>query len=201
MAGTDPLASLIKQLSRLPGIGTKSATRLAYHLLQADPAYAESLAEQIRTIQHRVRRCSQCGSYTEADPCDICCDTRRDRSTICVVEQPQDVAVLEATGAFAGLYHVLGGVISPIDGVGPEDLTVSDLLLRCSEGVTEVVLATNPTVEGDTTALYLARMLEQQGLTVSRLALGLPVGGDLEYADRLTIERSLKGRTRLSTTL
>ena len=118
---------------------------------------------------------------------------------ICVVEQPQDVAVLEATGAFAGLYHVLGGVISPIDGVGPEDLTVADLVRRCSDGITEVVLATNPTVEGDTTALYLARMLEEQGLTVSRLALGLPVGGDLEYADRLTIERSLKGRTRLST--
>ncbi|MFW5690145.1 MAG: recombination mediator RecR [Spirochaetota bacterium] len=195
----DALARLIKQLSRLPGIGTKSATRLAYHLLQADVGFTEALAEEIRTIQSRIRRCSVCGCYTEADPCDVCSDPSRDRSTICVVEQPQDVAVLEATGAFSGLYHVLGGVISPIDGVGPEDLSVGDLLTRCSQGVKEIIIATNPTVEGDTTALYLAKMLEERGHSVSRLALGLPVGGDLEYADRLTIERSLRGRTRLST--
>ena len=172
--------------------------RIAYYLLQTDSSYTEGLAEGIRLIQHRIRRCSVCGAYTEADPCDVCADPRRDRATICVVEQPQDVSVLESTGAFAGLYHVLGGVISPIDGVGPDDLTVADLMRRCEQGVSEVVLATNPTVEGDTTALYLAKMLEERGLTVSRLALGLPVGGDLEYADRLTIERSLRGRTRLS---
>jgi recombination protein RecR len=196
--GNDALGRLIKQLSRLPGIGSKSATRLAYYLLQTDPAFTENLSEEIRTIQQRVRRCSRCGAYTEADPCDVCSDPGRDRSIICVVEQPQDVAVLESTGAFGGLYHVLGGVISPIDGVGPEDLSVGALISRCAEGVNEVIIATNPTVEGDTTALYLAKMLEERGYSVSRLALGLPVGGDLEYADRLTIERSLRGRTRLS---
>jgi recombination protein RecR len=198
MATSDPLSALVKQLSRLPGIGSKSATRIAYFLLQGDPSYADSLAESIRTIRHRIRRCSVCGAYTEADPCDICSDPQRDTTLLCVVEQPQDVSVLEATGAYSGAYHVLGGVISPIDGIGPEDLAVAELVQRCEHGVTEVVLATNPTVEGDTTALYLARMLSEKGLTVSRLALGLPVGGDLEYADRLTIERSLRGRTRLS---
>ena len=199
MPGGDALARLVQQLSRLPGIGPKSATRLAYHLLQVDRGFTENLAEEIRSIQDRIRRCSRCGAYTEADPCDVCSDASRDRSTICVVEQPQDVAVLESTNAYHGLYHVLGGVISPIDGVGPEDLSVGDLLSRCSQGVSEIILATNPTVEGDTTALYLAKMLEERGYAVSRLALGLPVGGDLEYADRLTIERSLRGRTRLST--
>ena len=199
MAGAgDALADLVRKLARLPGIGPKSATRLAYYLLQADPAYAAGLADSISTIQQRIRRCSSCGAYTEADPCDVCSDPHRDHATICVVEQPQDVSVLEATGAFRGLYHVLGGVISPIDGVGPEDLTVGKLISRCATGVTEVILATNPTVEGDTTALYLAKILEERGFPVSRLALGLPVGGDLEYADRLTIERSLRGRTRLS---
>ena len=201
MGGADAIARLVKQLSRLPGIGPKSATRLAYHLLQADRAFTESLADQIRTLRDRIRRCSTCGAYTEADPCDVCSDPSRDRGTICVVEQPQDVTVLEATGAFRGLYHVLGGVISPIDGVGPEDLSVGDLLRRCADGVAEVIIGTNPTVEGDTTALYLAKLLEERGHSVSRLALGLPVGGDLEYADRLTIERSLRGRTRLSTSL
>lgn len=196
----DTLAHLIKQLSRLPGIGAKSAARIAYYLLQSDPGYAESLADDIRNLQLRVHRCSVCGSFTEADPCDICTDGRRDRSVICVVEQPQDVSVLESTGAFRGLYHVLGGVISPIDGVGPEDLSVASLIDRAT-GAAEVIIATNPTVEGDTTALYVARLLEERGVSVSRLALGLPVGGDLEYADRLTIERSLRGRTRLSSEL
>ncbi len=201
MAGaTDTLTHLIKHLSRLPGIGAKSAARIAYHLLQGDQAYAESLADDIRNLQSRVRRCSICGAYTEADPCDICTDARRDRSVICVVEQPQDVSVLEATSAFTGLYHVLGGVISPIDGVGPEDLSIAKLVERAT-GLGEVIIATNPTVEGDTTALYVARLLEERGVSVSRLALGLPVGGDLEYADRLTIERSLRGRTRLTTEL
>jgi recombination protein RecR len=197
MPASDTLHHLIRQLSRLPGIGSKSAARIAYYLLQSDPGYADSLADDIRNLQHRIRRCSSCGAYTEADPCDICTDPARDRNVICVVEQPQDVSVLEATGAFRGLYHVLGGVIAPIDGVGPEDLSVAELLERATS-VAEVIVATNPTVEGDTTALYVARLLEERGIQVSRLALGLPVGGDLEYADRLTIERSLRGRTRLS---
>ncbi|TFH03811.1 MAG: recombination protein RecR [Spirochaetales bacterium] len=192
------MTHLIKQLSRLPSIGAKSAARIAYYLLQTDPGYTETLAEDIRTIQHRIKPCTVCGAFTEADPCDVCSDHRRDQTRICVVEQPQDVAVLEATGAFGGLYHVLGGVISPIDGVGPEDLSVAKLIDRAT-GVSEVIIATNPTVEGDTTALYVAKLLEERGIPASRLALGLPVGGDLEYADRLTIERSLRGRTRLTT--
>jgi len=199
LSGTrDALDNLIRQLSRLPGIGQKSAARIAYHLLQSDPRFAESLGTDIREIQHRIRRCSSCGSFTEADPCDICSDPGRDRSRLCVVEQPQDVSVLESSGAYAGLYHVLGGVISPLDGIGPEELSVAKLLSR-STGLKEVIIATNPTVEGDTTALYIAKLLGERGIQVSRLALGLPVGGDLEYADRLTIERSLSGRTRLAT--
>lgn len=193
------LDSLTEQLSRLPGIGKKSALRIAYYLLQADSAYTERLAGEIRELKSRIRRCSVCGNYTEHDPCDICTDPNRDRTTICVVEQPQDVAVLEGSREYHGLYHVLGGVISPIDGVGPEDLSISALVGRLhDEGVLEVILATNPTVEGDTTALYLVRMLEKRGVRTSRLALGLPVGGDIEYADRLTIARSLRGRTPLS---
>lgn len=199
-ATADVLSHLIKQLSRLPGIGAKSAARIAYFLLQTDRAFTEALSDDIRSIQHRIHRCSVCGAFTEAEPCDVCSDPRRDRSRICVVEQPQDVAVLEASGAFDGLYHVLCGVISPIDGVGPEDLSVAKLIERAT-GISEVIIATNPTVEGDTTALYLAKLLEERNIPVSRLALGLPVGGDLEYADRLTIERSLRGRTRLSTEL
>lgn len=193
------LENLIKQLSRLPGVGRKSAARIAYHILRADESYAVALAESIVHVRRRIRPCSVCGNYTEADPCDICSDPSRDGATICVVEQAQDIAVLESTREYRGLYHALTGVISPIDGVGPQDLTIGRLLerLRGSE-VTEVILATNPTVEGDTTALYLVRLLEREGVKVSRLALGLPVGGDLEYADRLTIARSLRGRTALS---
>lgn len=197
MAVDDAIGRLVKLLSRLPGIGPKSATRLAYHILQSDAAYAARLGEEIQSIQSRVRRCSVCGAYTEADPCSVCSDPMRDRSMMCVVEQPQDVAVLEQSSAFRGMYHVLGGVIAPLDGVGPDDLSISGLLQRCAEGVAEVIVATNPTVEGDTTALYLAKMLEERGLSVTRLALGLPVGGDIEYADRLTLERSFRGRTRL----
>ncbi|MFP4551501.1 MAG: recombination mediator RecR [Spirochaetales bacterium] len=201
MATEDALSKLVKLLTKLPGIGPKSATRLAYHILQADPGYAERLGQDIQTIQQRVRRCSTCGSYTEQDPCMVCTDSTRERNLVCVVEQPQDVSVVEASGAYRGLYHVLGGVISPIDGVGPDDLSVASLLKRCAGEINEVIIATNPTVEGDTTALYLAKMLEERGLPVSRLALGLPVGGDLEYADRLTIERSFRGRTRISSSL
>ncbi|TVQ35899.1 MAG: recombination protein RecR [Spirochaetaceae bacterium] len=193
------LDTLVKHLSRLPGVGRKSALRIAYHLLSADEAYNAALANDILHLKQRVRPCSICGNYTEADPCDICSDRSRDRTTICVVEQPQDIAVLETTREYRGLYHALTGVISPIDGVGPEDLTIGRLIERLHSGeVREVILATNPTVEGDTTALYLVRLLEQLGVTVTRLALGLPVGGDLEYADRLTIARSLRGRTPLS---
>ncbi len=193
------LDQLISQLSRLPGIGKKSATRIAYFLLRADSNYSRNLSELLAGVRERIHPCSVCGNYTEVDPCDVCADPQRDRATICVVEQPQDVAVLEATREYRGLYHVLMGVISPIEGIGPKDLTISRLVSRVKDGgVTELILATNPTVEGDTTALYLVKLFESSEVRTSRLALGLPVGGDLEYADRLTIARSLRGRTPLS---
>lgn len=192
------LDQLIGNLAKLPGIGGKSASRIAYHLLAADHAYTQSLSMQIAELQKRIRACTRCGNYTETDPCPICTDPARDRSVICVVEQSQDVHNVEATREFEGLYHVLHGVISPIDGIGPEQLGLGKLVNRIREyGISEVIIATNPTVEGDTTALYIARMLKDLGVSVSRLASGLPVGGDLEYADRLTLARSLKGRTPL----
>lgn len=195
------LDRLIATISRLPGIGKKSATRIAYFILTGSPALAHQLAESLLRIHEVIRRCSVCGAFTEIDPCPICENPSRDHGTVCVVEQPQDVVALEASGEFRGLYHVLGGVIAPLDGVGPSDLTMDALLqrVRRSKGsaqpIHEVIIATNPTVEGDTTALYLAGQLESEAVRVTRLALGLPVGGDLEYTDRLTIARSLRGRT------
>lgn len=190
------LDRLIALVSRLPGLGKKSATRIAYHVLAGSPAFARQLAESLAGIHDAIRRCSECGSYTETDPCSICDDPLRDREVICVVEQPQDVVALEASGEYRGLYHVLGGVIAPLEGVGPGDLTIGSMVQRIRAGqVHEVILATNPTVEGDTTALYLANQCHELGVRVTRLALGLPVGGDLEYTDRLTIARSLRGRT------
>jgi len=190
------LDGLIAQLSKLPGIGKKSATRIAYYLLRTDGTYVANLASALLQTRERVRTCSQCGNYTEDDPCGVCGNPGRNRTVICVVEQPQDVAVLEATGEYNGLYHVLMGVISPLDGVGPGDLTLGRFMERIKLlSIKEVIIATNPTVEGDTTALYLVKLLEPTGAKVSRLALGLPVGGDLEYADRLTLARSLRGRT------
>ncbi|HTX72812.1 MAG TPA: recombination mediator RecR [Rectinemataceae bacterium] len=192
------LEDLVSLLTRLPGIGRKSALRVAYHLLKTDESFAQVLAERIAGIKQSITFCSICGSYTESDPCPVCSTPGRDRSVICAVEQPQDVVTIEGSREYRGLYHVLGGLISPLDGVGPEDLKIPSLMSRIREGgVSEVVVATNPTVEGDTTALYLKRMLEPTGVTVTRLATGIPVGGDLEYADRLTLARSFRGRTRL----
>ena len=192
------LEQLIQAIARLPGLGKKSATRISYSILSGDRADAQRLAGLLATLHDTIRRCSTCGSYTEADPCLICTDSGRDRGTICVVEQPQDVSALESSHEYHGLYHVLGGVIAPIEGIGPGELAIGSLLSRVRDGlVHEVIIATNPTVEGDTTALYLARQLEEMNVTVTRLALGLPVGGDLEYADRLTLARSLRGRTSL----
>lgn len=192
------LDQLIHAISRLPGLGKKSATRITYALLSGDQGEAQRLATLIHTLHDTIHRCTVCGSYTETDPCPICTDSGRDRGTICVVEQPQDVASLEGSHEYHGLYHVLGGVIAPIDGVGPDDLAIPALLERVrAGGIEEVIIATNPTVEGDTTALFVARQLESQGVRVSRLALGLPVGGDLEYADRLTLARSFRGRTSI----
>ncbi len=195
------LDQLIKEFSRFPGIGKKSATRIVYHLLKTNPDTSHNLAVLLETLHSSVKTCSVCGSYTEQDPCEICSDPDRDRSTVCVVEQSQDVRTIEATREYNGMFHVLKGVISPIDGVGPEDLTIRKLINRIGapdSRIREVIIATNPTVEGDTTALYLVKLLEGTGVTVSRLASGLPAGGDIEYADTLTLARSLKGRTKLS---
>ena len=192
------LDQLIRNLSRLPGIGRKSAARIAYHLLRADRSFTADLAREIGELKDRIRECTICGNYTEIEPCDICTDPRRDQSIICVVEQSQDIQTIESTREFEGLFHVLTGVISPIDGIGPDDLTIGKLIKRVKSGeAREVIIATNPTVEGDATAMYLVRLLAETNVSLSRLASGLPVGGDLEYADRLTLARSLKGRIPL----
>jgi len=193
-----PVESLIASLTKLPGLGKKSAVRMAFHLLKADRAYLADLGRQLSNLKDTVRKCSVCGTWTQADPCGTCSDASRDQSTLCVVEQVQDLMNLQSTGEFRGLYHVLHGVIAPLDGVGPAELGLDRLERRVAQGgISEVILATNPTLEGDTTALYIHRMLSPRGVRITRLASGLPVGGDLEYADRLTIARSLKARTTL----
>ena len=192
------LERLVTALAKLPGLGRKSAARLAYHLLRADPSYVRGLAADLVALRERIRPCRVCGAYTEAEHCRICSDPARDPNYVCVVEQPQDVETIEATGEFRGRYHVLMGVLSPLDGVGPEDLRIDPLLQRVrAEGVREVIVATNPTVEGEATALLLAKQLKAVGVTTSQLAHGLPVGSDLEYSDRLTVSRALRGRVRL----
>lgn len=190
-----PLADLISSLSRLPGIGPKTAGRLAFYLLQ-QPQVSEDLAKAIVVANRDIRKCSICSNFTDQDPCAICHNMKRDQTALCVVEHPRDVVSLEKTGEFNGLYHVLHGVLSPMDGIGPEELTITQLLKRL-EGIKEVVMAMNPTVEGEATALYLARLLKPMGIKVSRIAHGLPVGGDLEYADEITIARALEGRRDL----
>ena len=190
------LDEITESFSRLPGIGKKSAARIANHLLRADSVFMARFANQIATLQEKIKACSVCGSWTEDDPCPICSAVTRDRTLICVVEQPQDVVTIESSREFNGLFHVLGGVISPLEGMTPDKLRIQSLLERVkNEGVKEVILATNPTVEGDTTALFIQRLLKETGVAVTRLASGLPVGGDLEYADRLTLARSFRGRT------
>lgn len=190
-----PLADLISNLARLPGIGPKTAGRLAFYLLQ-QPQIAEDLAESIVAANRDIMKCSICSNFTATDPCAICQDSRRDKSALCVVEHPRDVVSVEKTKEFKGYYHVLHGVLSPMDGIGPEQLTISQLLKRL-DGVQEVVMAMNPTVEGEATALYLARLLKPLGIKITRIAHGLPVGGDLEYADEVTIARALEGRRQL----
>ncbi len=193
------LESLIANLTRLPGIGRKSAARMSYFLLKSDNQFNASLSDQILYLQERIISCSICGNYTEEDPCPICKDSRRDHGQICVVEQAQEILPILSTNEYQGVFHVLQGVLSPLDGVGPEALTISALIRRVKTGnIKEVILATNPTVEGDTTALYLVNLMKDSGVKISRLASGIPVGGDLEYADRLTLARSLKGRTEIS---
>lgn len=192
------LERLIETLAKMPGLGRKSASRLAYYLLKADDSFVRGLARDLVDLKEKVRSCPVCGNWTEEVPCRICTDPQRDRCTLCVVEEAKDLLSIELTRQYQGLYHVLMGVISPIDGVGPENLRIEALLARVrEEGIREVIVATNPTVEGDTTAVYVAGMLKALPVTVTRLALGLPVGGDLEYADRLTLARALEGRRKL----
>lgn len=186
---------LIDELGRLPGIGPKSAQRIAFYLLGADPADVTRLAEVLARVKDTVRFCITCGNVAEAEQCRVCLDSRRDRTVICVVEEPKDVSAIERTREFRGLYHVLGGAISPMDGIGPEDLRIRELMARLGDGrVTEVIIATDPNIAGEATATYLSRSLLPLGLTVTRLASGLPVGGDLEYADEVTLGRAFEGR-------
>ena len=190
---------LIDAFAALPGIGPKSASRLAYYLLRSPTEQSMALSEALRELKLRTRLCSICFNITEAEPCEICADESRDTVLICVVEEPLDVTALERARAFNGRYHVLHGVISPMNGVGPDDLKVNELLARVSSGeITEVILATNPTLEGENTAAYLQRKLLPLGATISRLARGLPVGGDLEYADEVTLSRALEGRQKMT---
>ena len=190
---------LIDELGRLPGIGPKSAQRIAFHLLKVEPADAERLATAIQEVKAKVHFCRVCWNVAEGDLCRICRDPRRDPSLVCVVEEPRDLVAVERTQEFRGRYHVLGGAISPIEGVGPDDLHIRELLARVQpDGVREVVLATNPNVEGEATAMYLARLLSPLGVRVTRLASGLPVGGDLEYADEVTLGRAFAGRRDMS---
>ena len=182
-------------LARLPGLGRKSASRIAYYLLRTDESLSRALADDLARLRQTIRPCSTCGTYTDVDPCGICTDSSRDGASICVVEEPRDVLTIESIHEHRGLYHVLMGAISPIDGVGPDSLRIASLIERVRKGgVTEVILATNPTVEGETTALYLVKALKYTGVKVSRIAFGLPVGGDLEFADKQTLTRSYKGR-------
>ncbi len=189
---------LIDALSRLPGIGPKTASRLTYHLLRTGEEEAVSLAEALLALHRQTIVCSQCYNISETDPCEICVDLRRDRETVCVVEEPLDVVAIENTGTYHGLYHVLHGHISPMERIGPDELRIQPLIKRLGNGgVHEVIIATNPTLEGDATAIYLARLIQPLDIPVTRLALGLPRGGDLEYADRMTLSEALAGRRRI----
>ena len=189
---------LIDELGRLPGVGPKSAQRIAFHVLAAEATDIERLSSTLLRVKNEVMFCSICGNVSQAEICRICSDVRRDVTVICVVEEPKDVVAVERTREFRGRYHVLGGAISPIDGIGPDDLRIRELLTRLRDGaVTELILATDPNLEGEATATYLARLLAPMGLTVTRLASGLPVGGDLEYADEVTLGRAFSGRRRV----
>ena len=195
MSYPEPLSRLIEQLQKLPGIGAKSAQRLAFHILRAPREDAERLCAAVQEVKERVANCSICNQITDTDPCRFCADEGRDHQAICVVEEPQNVAAIEKTREFKGVYHVLMGALSPLQGVGPDDLKIKGLVERVGQGgVREVILATNPTVEGEATAIYLARLLKPLGVRVTRIATGIPVGSDLEYADEITMGKAMEGR-------
>jgi recombination protein RecR len=190
----EPLIRLVEELQRLPGIGPKGAQRLAFHILKTPREDADRLADAVRNVKERVTYCSVCNNITDADPCAYCSSATRDPKVICVVEEPQNVGAIEKTREFKGTYHVLMGALSPLQGIGPDDLKIKGLLSRINGGVTEVILATNPNVEGEATAIYLARLLKPLGVKVTRIAMGVPVGSDLEYADEVTMHKALEGR-------
>ena len=194
MALPAALEELVDQFAKLPGIGRKTAQRLAMYLLRGSREDAVVLAKAVVGVKDRIKLCSECGNMTEEDPCEICRSPKRERGVICVVEESGDILLLESTGEYNGLYHVLGGVLSPLDGVGPEDLRMKELEERVKKGVREVIVATNPSTEGDTTALYIAKILKPLGVKVSRIARGVPVGSDLEHVDQVTLTRALEGR-------
>ena len=190
----DPLIRLIEELQRLPGIGPKGAQRLAFHILKTPREQVERLADALRDVKEHVTYCSVCNNITDADPCTYCSNTERNHHVICVVEEPQNVGAVERTREFKGVYHVLMGALSPLQGIGPDDLKIKGLLSRIGDGVSEVILATNPNVEGEATAIYLARLLKPLGVKVTRIAMGVPVGSDLEYADEVTMHKAMEGR-------
>lgn len=193
-----PLAKLIQELSKLPGIGGKTAQRLAFYILSLSDEEAKSLANSIIDAKTNMKYCSVCGNLTDVDPCGICSDTARDQSVICVVESPRDVSAMERIREYNGLYHVLNGAISPMDGIGPEDINIRSLIVRLQQNdIQEVILATNPNIEGEATAMYIARLIKPSGIKVSRIAHGIPVGGDLEYADEVTLSKAMEGRREL----
>jgi recombination protein RecR len=190
-----PLAQLLEQLEKLPGIGPKSAQRLAFYLLRAPREESELLAQAVRNVREKIHPCARCGNYTDVEICDICLDPRRDTSLMCIVADPRDLMAVENSGEFRGVYHVLGGVISPIEGIGPDELRLNALMKRLGdESITEIILALSPTVEGETTANYLASLVRSRDIKVTQLARGLPFGGDLDYADQMTIAGALRGR-------
>lgn len=191
------VAKLIEELSKLPGVGTKTAQRLAFYIINMDKRSVESLAEAIIEAKSSIKYCSVCGNLTDVDPCVICSNTSRDKSTICVVQEPKDVIAMEKTKEYRGLYHVLHGAISPMMGVGPDDIKIKELISRMNDEVKEVIIATNPNVEGEATAMYIARLIKPLGVKVSRIAHGIPVGGDIEYADEVTLLKALEGRREL----
>ena len=198
MTGAGPIARLVAELAKLPGVGERTAARLAFHILRAPVEDARALAQAIADLRTKIRLCSSCWDFTEQDPCVVCKDERRDAALLCVVAHPQDVIAIERTGGYRGRYHVLHGVLSPLDGIGPDDLRIAELVKRCGDGrIREVIVATNPSVEGETTAIYLAKLLRPLGVRTSRIATGVPMGGELEYADRLTLARALDGRREL----
>jgi recombination protein RecR len=194
MSLPDPLVRLIEELQRLPGIGPKGAQRLAFHILKAPREQAERLADALRDVKTNVTYCSICNNITDSDPCAFCRSDERDHHVICVVEEPQNVTAVEKTREFKGVYHVLMGALSPLQGIGPDNLKIKGLLSRIQSGVNEVILATNPNVDGEATAIYLARLLKPLGVRVTRIAMGVPVGSDLEYADEVTMHKALEGR-------